>query len=304
MVQELISEQFFNQVVAFVSSYTCYLTISGKKVSGNCPFCQPHKPDSHHRYFGVWPYYGKVYLGCHNPRCNFGTSNSILDFIQRIKGVDFPMALALWQEFLGIEPVSKERYLSGLKELDEACRDAYSGNGKYKQNYIIRISKRTLIEDFNWHHEELFSEVFSQMVILYVNKPHVNQKYIVQMMANYLQKLVRQEFERATVEISEHRLSPIDRDMNLSNDILDYVSYDSNFTDPLIEREERQIEQKALKMAIEILDVIELRIIIDDKFSIRKASLITGIPKSTIAYRLKKKLKQIRKMLNSVSDVR
>ena len=114
------------------------------------------------------------------------------------------------------------------------------------------------------------------------------------MMANYVQKLLRNEFERATVEISEHRLSPIDRDMNLSNDILDYVSYDSNFADPLIEREERQIEQKALKMAIEILDVIELRIIIDDKFSIRKASLITGIPKSTIAYRLNNKLRYIR----------
>jgi len=128
------------------------------------------------------------------------------------------------------------------------------------------------------------------MVVLYFSKPSVNQKYVVQMMANHLQKLVRQEFDRATNEISEHRLSPIDRD---SDDILDYVSYDSRFTDPLIEREEREKEQKALRMARQRLDVTELRIIIDDKFSIRKASLITGISKSTIVYRLNNKLKQI-----------
>jgi hypothetical protein len=96
------------------------------------------------------------------------------------------------------------------------------------------------------------------------------------------------------MEISEHRLSTIDWDMNLSNDILDYVSYDSNFTDPLIEREDRENDQKALKMAKEMLDEVEMKTIIDDKFSLRKASLYTGIPKSTIADRLKKKLKEIR----------
>jgi hypothetical protein len=62
----------------------------------------------------------------------------------------------------------------------------------------------------------------------------------------------------------------------------------------LIERETREMHQLALNMAYESLDVIELRIIIDDRFSIRKASLITGIAKSTIAYRLNNKLKDIR----------
>ena|GEM_PF-5305237 len=188
------------------------------------------------------------------------------------------------------DSISEEKYLKCLNQLHEGCRDAFSGNGIYWQNHIIRFSKRTLIRDFGWHHEELFSEVFKRMVVLYFSKPSVNQKYVVQMMANHLQKLVRQEFDRATNEISEHRLSPIDRD---SDDILDYVSYDSRFTDPLIEREEREKEQKALRMARQRLDVTELRIIIDDKFSIRKASLITGISKSTIVYRLNNKLKQI-----------
>lgn len=54
------------------------------------------------------------------------------------------------------------------------------------------------------------------------------------------------------------------------------------------------MHQLALNMAYESLGVIELRIIIDDKFSIRKASLITGIPKSTIAHRLNNKLQSIR----------
>ena len=112
-------------------------------------------------------------------------------------------------------------------------------------------------------------------------------------MANSLQKILRQENRRRRIEIPEHRLSTIDWDMNLSNDILDYVSYDSNFTDPLIEREDRGKEQKALKIAYKRLDVIE-RKIIDGTLSLRKASLITGIPKSTIAARLKKKLERIR----------
>ena len=66
------------------------------------------------------------------------------------------------------------------------------------------------------------------------------------------------------------------------------------------------MHQLALNMAYESLDVIELRIIIDDKFSIRKASLITGIAKSTIAYRLNNKLKDIirNECLSIVSDVR
>ena len=81
--------------------------------------------------------------------------------------------------------------------------------------------------------------------------------------------------------------------MNLSNDILDYVSYDSNFTDPLIEREDREREQKALKMADKIFNIIEKKIL-DGTLSFRKASLITGIPKSTIADRIKKKLEKIR----------
>ena len=131
------------------------------------------------------------------------------------------------------------------------------------------------------------------MVALYFNKPFVNQKYIVWMTANRLQRLARQEIQRAETEISEHRLSTIDWDMNLSNDILDYVSYDSNFTDPLIEREDREREQKALKMADEIFNIIEKKIL-DGTLSFRKASLITGIPKSTIADRIKKKLEKIR----------
>ncbi len=114
------------------------------------------------------------------------------------------------------------------------------------------------------------------------------------MMANYLQKLVRQEFDRAQIEISEQRLLKPHIGKNISNDILDYVSYQRNFTDPLIERETREMHQLALNMAYESLDVIEQRIIIDDTFSIRTAALVTGIPKSTIAYRLNNKLKDIR----------
>jgi hypothetical protein len=290
---ELISQEFFGHVVAYVKPYTPFLNTARQNASGNCPFCQRHKLDSHHRYFGVWCHWRKVYLGCRNPSCNFGTSNNILDFIQRIEDVDFPAALAIWQEFLGAEPVSKERYLTCLNQLHKACQDAFSGNGKYKQNYIIRISKRTLIEDFGWHHRELFSEVFKRMVVLYFDKASVNQKYVVQMMANRLQRLLRQEIQRAKIEISEHRLSTIDCDMNLSNDILDYVSYDSNFTDPLIEREDREREQKALKMAKKMLDDIEMQII-DGTLSLRRVSIITGIPKSTIADRLKKKLEKIK----------
>jgi hypothetical protein len=293
MILKFTSVDFFDEVVAYVKPHTPYLTKSVKNAYGNCPICQRVKLDTHHLYFGVWCYYGRVYLGCRNLRCDFGTKNSILDFIRRVEGLDFPGALNVWQEFLGIEPVSKEKYLKCLNQLDEACRDAFSGNGKYKQNYIIRISKRTLIEDFGWHHEEIFSELFKRMVVLYFNKASVNQKYLVQMMANHLQKLVRGEIQRAEIEISESRLSKLDGDMNLSNDILDYVSYDSNFTDPLIEREERENEQKALKIAYKRLDVIEMKII-DGTLSFRKASLIAGIPKSTIADRLKQKLEEIR----------
>lgn len=294
MVYELTSQQYFNEVVAYVKTYNSYLTISGKNGFGNCPICQSAKLDMHHLYFGVWCRYGKVYLGCHNPQCNLGTSNSILDFIQRFEGVDFHGALTIWQEFPGIESIDEEKYLTCLNQLHEACRDAFSGNGIYKQNHIIRLSKRTLIRDFGWHHEELFSEVFKRMVVLYFSKPSVNQKYVVQMMANYLQKLVRQEFERATIEISEQRLLKAHIGKGISNDILDYVSYQTNFTDPLIERETREMHQLALNMAYKSLDVIELRIITDDKFSIRKASLITGISKSTIAHRLNNKLQDIR----------
>jgi hypothetical protein len=294
MIQELTSQQYFNEVVAYVKTYNSYLTISGKNAFGNCPICQSAKLDMHHLYFGVWCRYGKVYLGCHNPQCNLGTSNSILDFIQRFEGVDFHGALTIWQEFLGIESIDQEKYLTCLNQLHEGCRDAYSGNGIYRQNHIILISKRTLIKDFRWHHEELFAEIFREMVTLYFTKPHVNQKYVVQMMANHLQKLVRQEFQRAQIEISEQRLLKAHIGKGIRNDILDYVSYQTTFTDPLIERETREMHQLALNMAYESLDVIELRIIIDDKFSIRKASLITGIPKSTIAYRLNNKLKQIR----------
>jgi hypothetical protein len=295
MVHELTSEQFFNEVINYVKPYTPFLTRAGKNAYGNCPICQRAKLDRHHLYFGVWSYYGKVYLGCHNPICDLGTKNNILDFIQRMESVDFYGALTIWQTFCGAEAISEKRYLSGLNELHLACRDAFSGNGKFKQNYIIRLSKRTLIEDFGWHHEELFSEVFKRMVVLYFSKPSVNQKYIVQMMANYLQRVVGQEIGRAEIEISEHRLLNVDWDMNLSNDILDYASYQTNFTDPLVEREERENEQKALKMAIEILDEVEMKTIIDDKFSIRQASLITGIAKSTIQYRRDKKLETIRK---------
>jgi len=294
MIQELTSEQFYDEVVAYVKPYTFFLTRSGKNAYGNCPFCQLAKLDMHHQYFGVWCHYRKVYLGCHNPLCSFGTSNNILDLIQHLESVDFHGALAIWQQFLGIESIDEEKYLTCLNQLHEACRDSYSGNGKYKQNHIIRLSKRTLLRDFGWHHEELFSELFRQMVVLYFTKPSVNQKYVVQMMANYLQKLVRQEFERATIEISEQRLLKAHIGKGISNDILDYVPYQKSFTDPLIERETREMHQLALNMAYESLDVIELKIIIDDKFSIRKASLITGIAKSTIAYRLNNKLRNIR----------
>ena len=200
----------------------------------------------------------------------------------------------MWQEFVGIEPVSEERYLSDLDELHKACRDAFSGNGKYKQNYIIRISKRTLIEDFGWHHEEIFSELFKRMVVLYFNKASVNQKYLVQMMANHLQKLVKQEIERAGIEISEQRLLGAYIGEDIRNGILDFVNSQKCSTDSLIEREMLEMYQLALNMAYESLDVIELRIIIDNKFSIRRASLITGIAKSTIAYRLNRKLQKIR----------
>ena len=54
------------------------------------------------------------------------------------------------------------------------------------------------------------------------------------------------------------------------------------------------MHQLALNIAYERLDLLEIQIITDDKFSIRKASLITGIPKSTIAYRLNNKLRDIR----------
>ena len=147
MLKELTSEQVFNEVIDYVKPHTPYLRKSGKKAYGNCPFCQRHKLDYHHQYFGVWCRYRKVYLGCHNPLCNFGTSNNIFDFIERFEGVDFPAALAIWQESLGIEPVSKERYLKCLNQLDKACRDAFTGNGKFKQNYVIRVCKRALIED-------------------------------------------------------------------------------------------------------------------------------------------------------------
>lgn len=294
MIQELTSEQFFNEVVDFAKPHTPLLTKTGKKAYGNCPFCQRDKPDSHHQYFGVWCHYRRVYLGCHNPLCNLGTSNNILDFIQRIESVDFPAALAMWQEFVGIEPVSEERYLSDLDELHKACRDAFSGNGKYKQNYIIRKSKRTLIEDFEWHWEELFSEVFKRKVVLYFNKASVNQKYLVQMMANHLQKLVKQEIERAGIEISEQRLLGAYIGEDIRNGILDFVNSQKCSTDSLIEREMLEMYQLALNMAYERLNKIELRIIIDEKFSIRRASQITGIPKSTIANRLNKKLMKIR----------
>ena len=114
------------------------------------------------------------------------------------------------------------------------------------------------------------------------------------MMANHLQKLVRQEFERAQIEISEQRLLKPHIGKNISNDIWDFVYSRKYSYDPLIEREIYEMHQLALNMAYESLDVIELRIIIDDRFSIRKASLITGISKSTIAYRLNNKLKDIR----------
>lgn len=114
------------------------------------------------------------------------------------------------------------------------------------------------------------------------------------MIANYLQKLVREEIRRTEIELSEDRFSNPDLNMHLSNDILDYVSYEANFTDPLIEREEREKEQKALNMAYEELDVIEMKIIYGT-LSLRKASVIIDIPKSTIADRLKKKLEKIRK---------
>jgi hypothetical protein len=293
MVRKLTSEVTFNEVVDYVKPYTPYLRKSGKSACGNCPFCQRRKLDSHHQHFGVWCHYGRVYLGCHSLRCDFGTKNSILDFIQRVEGIDFPSALNVWQEFLGIDAISEERYITCQNHLHEVCRDAFSGNGKYKQNYIIRISKRTLIERFGWDHEDLFAEIYCEMVALYFNKPFVNQKYIVWMTANRLQRLARREIQRAETEIPEHRLSTIDWDMNLSNDILDYVSYDSNFTDPLIEREERENEQKALKIAYKRLNVIEMKII-DGTLSLRKASLILGIPKSTIADRLNKKLNKIR----------
>ena len=292
MLKELSSEQFFNEVIDYVKPHTPYLTRAEKTVYANCPICQSAKLDTHHLYFGIWCHYRKVYLGCHNPLCNFGTSNNILDFIQRIEGVDFQTALAIWQEFVGVEPVSEERYVSDLDELHEACTDAFSGNGKYRQNHIIRLSKRTLIRDFGWHHDELFAEVYSQMVRLYSSKSQMNRKYLIQVTANSLQKLVRGEIQRAEIEISEHRLSTTECDMNLSNDILDYASYDSEFIDPLIEREDRENEQKALKMAHNRLDVIEMKIIYGT-ISFRKASLITGIPKSTIAHRLKKKLEKI-----------
>ena len=294
MVQELTSQQYFNEVVAYVKTYNSYLTISGKNAFGNCPICQSAKLDMHHLYFGVWCRYGKVYLGCHNPQCNLGTSNSILDFIQRFEGVDFHGALTIWQEFLGIESIDEEKYLTCLNQLHEACRDAFSGNGIYRQNHIIRFSKRTLIRDFEWHHEELFDEIFREMVTLYFTKPHVNQKYVVQMMANYLQKLVRQEFERAQIEISEQRLLKPHIGKNISNDIWDFVYSRKYSYDPLIEREIYEMHQLALNMAYESLDVIEQRIIIDDQFSIRTAALVTGIPKSTIAYRLNNKLRYIR----------
>ena len=294
MVQELTSEQFFNEVVDYVKPRTPFLTRSAKNTYGNCPICQRAKVDTHHLYFGVWCYYGRVYLGCQNLRCDFGTKNSILDFIQRVEGIDFPAALSIWQEFLGIDSISEERYLNCLNQLDEACRDAYSGNGIYRQNLIIRNSKRTLIEDFDWHHEELFAEVFRRLVVLYFTKPHVNQKYVVQMMANYLQKLVRQEFERAKIEISEQRLLRAHIGKGISNDILDFVYSQKCSTDFLFEREMYEMHQLALNIAYETLTEIELRIITDDKFSIRQASLITGIPKSTIAYKLNNKLKQIR----------
>ena len=129
------------------------------------------------------------------------------------------------------------------------------------------------------------------MVRLYSSKSQMNRKYLIQVTANSLQKLVRGEIQRAEIEISEHRLSATECDINLS--ILDYVSYDSEFIDPLIEREDRENEQKALKMAHNRLDVIEMKIIYGT-ISFRKASLITGIPKSTIAHRLKKKLETIR----------
>ena len=114
------------------------------------------------------------------------------------------------------------------------------------------------------------------------------------MMANYLQKLVRQEFERAKIEISEQRLLRAHIGKGISNDILDYIHSHKYSSDPLIEREIKEMHQLALNIAYERLTEIELRIITDDKFSIRQASLITGIPKSTIAYRLNKKLKKIR----------
>jgi DNA-directed RNA polymerase specialized sigma24 family protein len=208
--------------------------------------------------------------------------------------VDFPAALAIWQEFLGAEPASKERYLSDLNELHKACRDAYSGNGKFKQNYVIRVCKKTLIEGFEWHHEELFSEVFRRMVVLYFNKASVNQKYLVQMMANHLQKLVRQENGRRKIEISERRLLGAYIGEDIRNGILDFVNSQNCSTDSLIERELHEMYQLALNMAYETLNKIELRIIIDDNFSYRKASQITGISKSTISHRLNKKLMKIR----------
>ena len=114
------------------------------------------------------------------------------------------------------------------------------------------------------------------------------------MMANHLQKLVKQEIERAGIEISEQRLLGAYIGEDIRNGILDFVNSQKCSIDSLIEREMHEMYQLALNLAYERLNELELRIIIDDNFSIRKASQITGISKSTIAHRLNKKLMKIR----------
>ena len=113
------------------------------------------------------------------------------------------------------------------------------------------------------------------------------------MMANLLQKLVRQEIERKEIEISEQRLMKLNMNFKTVN-IIDYVTSTFDFVDPLIEKETKEMEEKALLLAYSKLNSLEIEILTNSRFTYKKASMLTGIPTSTIRKRIKTKINEIR----------
>jgi hypothetical protein len=298
MKNDLLSDYYFNKTVEYVEKHSPrIIERNEKKAYGNCPFCQS-APDSHRLCFGVWCHHGKVFLGCQ--RCEFGTRNNVIEFIQRIENVDFQDALNLWREFCGIPTLSHEKYVESLGELYEHCKSAFSGNGKYKQNKIIKYSRNTLMRDFGWEFDDLFTAIYNEMVVLYFTRPQINRRYLVQSIANSLQKLVREEIENPV--ISETRLA-----QNLGgdsgkgnvgdtlapNEVIEFAARKSYSDHWQTDESIKEMHTEALRRAYRELNDIQLKIVIGD-ITYREASMITGKPISTIEYQLKSKLKRIR----------